>query len=254
MILTHEHGAVRELQLNHPPANALSPAVIDALIQEVERAPAQGVRALVLSGAPGMFSAGLDVPHLLTLDPPTMARVWRNFYALLRSLATSTLPIAVAITGHAPAGGAVLSIFCDWRIATQGEWKIGLNEVQVGLILPPVILSALQRVVGLRQAERLSVAGLLISPAEAQRIGLVDEVVPAGDTVQRAVIWCQNILALPAEAMLNTRKQARADLAAIFERDLESELEIITGYWWSEETQSVLRKLVERLASKKAKV
>jgi Delta3-Delta2-enoyl-CoA isomerase len=253
MILKHEHGAVRQLQLNRPPANALSPQLFNALRQEVESAPQQGVRALVLSGSPGMFSAGLDVPLLLTLDRPAMAQAWRDFYALLRALATSSVPIAVAITGHAPAGGAVLSIFCDWRVAQEGDWKIGLNEVRVGLILPPVILSALQRLVGLRQAERLAVSGLLVSPLEAARIGLVDEVVPADQVVQRAVAWCQSLLALPPAAMSSTREKARADLAAIFARDMASELNLVTDYWWGEETQSALRKLVEQLASKRAK-
>ena len=125
MIITLDHGAVRELRLNRPPANALSPQLIVALREAVEGAPQDGVRALVLSGAPGMFSAGLDVPLLLTLDRAAMAGVWRDFYALLRALASSSIPIAAAITGHAPAGGTVLPLFCDWRggMAFRGGWK-----------------------------------------------------------------------------------------------------------------------------------
>jgi len=92
-----------------------------------------------------MFSAGLDVPFLLTLDRPAIAALWRTFYALLRALAGSPLPIAAAVTGHAPAGGAVLMLFCDWRVMADGAWKVGLNEVQVGLTLPPVIFQAFKR-------------------------------------------------------------------------------------------------------------
>jgi Delta3-Delta2-enoyl-CoA isomerase len=253
MILTHQHGAVRELQFNRPPVNALSPEFFNALRQEIESASQQGVRALVLSGSPGIFSAGLDVPLLLTLDRPAMEQAWRDFYALLRTLATSPIPIAVAITGHAPAGGTVLAMFCDWRIASEGDWKMGLSEVQVGLILPPVILSTLQRLVGFRQAERLAVGGLLISVMEAARIGLVDEVVPADQAVPRAVQWCQGLLKLPATAMSNTRAKARADLVASFAPDLASELSLVTDYWWAEETQAALRKMVEQLASRKAR-
>jgi Delta3-Delta2-enoyl-CoA isomerase len=120
----------------------------------VEGAPQDGARALVLSGAPGMFSTGLDVPLLLTLDRAAMAAVWRDFYALLRALASSSIPIAAAITGHAPAGGTVLPVFCDWRGMAQGDWKIGFSEVQVGLPLPPVIFAALKRQVGSRRAPR----------------------------------------------------------------------------------------------------
>jgi 3,2-trans-enoyl-CoA isomerase len=62
MILAFEHGAVRELRLNRPPVNALAPELIAALLHSVQKAPREGKRALVLSGSPGMFSAGLDVP------------------------------------------------------------------------------------------------------------------------------------------------------------------------------------------------
>ena len=133
MILTIDHGAVRELQLNRPPVNALSPELIAALKKAVELAPQDGARALVLSGMRGRFSAGLDIPMLLTLDRPAIADLWRELYTLLGALACSPIPITAAITGHATAGGTVLPIFCDGRIAAQGDWKLGLNEVQVGL-------------------------------------------------------------------------------------------------------------------------
>ena len=166
-IVTTNHGAVRELQLNRPPANALSPGLIRALKEAVEAAPEDGARALVLSGLPGMFSAGLDVPLLVTLDRPAIAQVWRDFYSLMRALACSSIPVAAAINGHGPAGGTVLALFCDWRGMAEGNWKMGFNEVQVGIPLPPVILASLRRQVGARQAERLGTGGLVISGSEA---------------------------------------------------------------------------------------
>jgi enoyl-CoA hydratase/carnithine racemase len=250
MILTIEHGPVRELRLNRPPVNALSPGLIEALLRAAEAAQQDGKRALVLSGLPGIFSAGLDVPTLLKLDRPTMEVVWRDFYALMRALGSSPIPIAAAITGHAPAGGTVLALFCDWRVAAAGEWKIGLSEVQVGLLLPPVILSALRRLVGARNAERLAVAGLLVSPAEAAALGLVDEVVSAERVAERALKWCQELLALPQAAMEITRKQARADLVKEFARDMASELAEVNSWWWSGETQAALHRMVEQLAMK----
>ena len=146
--------------MNRPPANALTSELIVALRQAIEMAPQQGKRALVLSGTPGRFSGGLDIPVLLTLNRPEIAAVWRELYALLKALAASPIPIAAAITGHAPAGGTVLALFCDCRVMAAGDFKLGLNEVQVGLPLPPVILAALRRLIGPRQAERLAVSGL----------------------------------------------------------------------------------------------
>ena len=251
MILTIDHGAVRELRLNRPPVNALSGELVIALRQAVEAAPQQGMRALILSGSPGRFSGGLDIPLLSGLDRPAIAALWREFYALLQALASSSIPIAAAITGHAPAGGTVLPIFCDRRVMAQGDFKLGLNEVQVGIPLPAIILAGLRRLVGPRQAERLAVGGLLISPQEALEIGLVDEVAPQEQVVERALQWCQSLLALPEQAMRTTRAAARADIVALFAGDhLEAELQQVTSTWWSPETQSTLRDLVRRLGKK----
>jgi enoyl-CoA hydratase/carnithine racemase len=251
MIITTDHSAVRELRLNRPPANALSPDLIVALKEAVENAPKDGARALVLSGAPGRFSGGLDVPLLLTLDRPAMARVWHDFYSLLHALACSSIPIAAAITGHGPAGGTVLALFCDWRGMAEGDWKMGFNEVQVGIPLPPVILGAMKRQVGSRQAERLGVGGLVISAAEAAELGLVDELIPLERVVDRAVQWCESLLALPPQAMSATRRKARADLCSLFDQDIDRELDEVIANWWSDEAQTVLRAVAARLTKKK---
>jgi 3,2-trans-enoyl-CoA isomerase len=179
-----------------------------------------------------------------------MAALWRDFYGLLGAIAGSPIPIVAAITGHAPAGGTVLALYCDWRLMAEGDYKIGLNEVQVGIPLPPVIMAGVRRLVGARVGERLAVSGALISPAEALDIGMVDELVPAEKTVERALEWCHRLLALPPEAMTSTRRLARADLAGVFEGDLEPELQRVIATWWSPETQGTLRALAERLGKK----
>jgi len=249
MINKIEHGAVRELRLDRPPVNAISPELILALRKAIQAGPGEGARALILSGSPGRFSGGLDIPVLLGLDRSAMATVWREFYTLLGALAGSAVPIVAAITGHAPAGGTVLSMFCDWRVMADGDYKVGLSEVQVGIPLPPVILHGLQRLVGFRQAERLAVRGELLSPQDAVRLGLVDELVSPEKVVDRALEWCEGLLALPPDAMARTRHAARKDLTAIFE-DVESELQQVTEGWWSPETQQILHAVAERLRKK----
>jgi Delta3-Delta2-enoyl-CoA isomerase len=250
MILTIDHGPVRELRLNRPPVNALTSELLMALREAIESAPHDGIRVLILSGAPGRFSAGLDVPLLLGQDRPAMAVLWRELYALLQAIAASPIPIAAALTGHAPAGGTVIALFCDWRVMAQEEYKLGLNEVQVGIPLPPVLLGALRRLLGSRQAERLAVSGILISPQEALRIGLVDDLASMSEVVQRSLEWCQRILSLPPEAMLATRREARADLLQLFEVNLEPEIQRVIENWWNPSTQSTLRALVERMGKR----
>jgi enoyl-CoA hydratase/carnithine racemase len=252
MITIIEHGAVRELRLNRPPANALTSELFCELKHQVQSAPSQNIRALVVSGAPGMFSAGLDIPHLLRLDRPQIAQLWKDLYAGFGSLACSTIPVCAAMTGHAPAGGTVLGLFCDWRIAADGPFKIGLSEVQVGLPLPPIILHALRRLLGAHKAERLAVTGVLMGPHEAAAIGLIDEVVPPDQVVSRAIAWAEAVIALPHAAMSFTRKQSRADLVGLFDRDLTSEMDKMQEAWWNTETQAALKSVAERLAKKKS--
>lgn len=251
MIQTTDHGPIRELRLDRPPANALNRGLITTLRDAVETAPREGAKALVLAGSPGWFSGGLDVPDLLPRDRTEIGATWRDFYAMMRALAASPIPIAAAITGHSPAGGAVIALYCDFRIMADGDWKIGLNEVPVGIPLPPVIFRALRRLVGPREAERLAVSGSLIPGPEAARIGLVDELVPAEQVVERALDRCRGLLALPPVAMARTRQTARADLVRLFHELPEDEIPAVLDDWFSAETQGVLRALVERLAQRK---
>lgn len=251
MLTTIDHESVREIRLSRPPANALSPELIAALEEAVAAAPREGARALVLSGTPGMYSGGLDVPVLLPLDRGAIRETWESLYRLMQGLAGSPIPVAAAITGHSPAGGAVLAIFCDYRVMSEGNFKIGLNEVAVGIPLPEAIRRAFVRLVGSRQAERLSVTGELIPAAEALRIGFVDELAPPDRVVPRAVEWCQALVALPPVAMADTRRRSRADLVHAVEEGLAAELDPLVDMWFSEETQGTLRAIVERMAAKR---
>ena len=250
MLDTIRHGDILELRLDRPPANALDPQLIASLRRGIEAAPREGARAVVLSGARGMFSGGLDVPALVQLDRDGIRDVWQGLYDTMRALASSPVPVAAAITGHSPAGGAVLAICCDYRVMAEGDFKIGLNEVRVGITLPPVLLQVLRRVVGDRHAERLAVAGLLVDAQEALRVGLVDEIVPVDEVIQAALHWCRTMLELPPHAMAATRARARAPLVELFARP-QGEIDEVVDAWYSPETQAALAALIERLRAKK---
>jgi len=250
MIEKIRHDAILELRLARPPVNALDPALVHALREAVESAGADDVRGLVLSGAPGLFSAGLDVPTLLQLDRESFRGFWNDFFGLCAALARSPLPVVAAITGHAPAGGAVLSILCDYRVMARGAFRIGLNEVQVGLAVPESIQAALRRLVGAYRAERLMVAGEMLDSAQAEAIGLVDELVDTDFVVPRAIGWLGELLKLPPRAMAETRRLARADLAAIFADAAALPVDEFLDVWFAPEAQQVLHALVARLKSK----
>ena len=244
------HDAILELRMARPPVNALDAGMIRALREAVENAPRDGARGVILSGRSGLFSGGLDVPALLQLDRAGMKEVWRDFFGLLGALACSPIPIVAAIGGHSPAGGAVLSIFCDYRVMARGAYRIGLNEVQVGLTVPGIIQAALRRLVGTYRAERLMVAGAMIDSEQALGVGMVDELADVDHVVVRAQSWLNEILALPPVAMGRTRALARADLTAFFADAEKLGVDEFVDGWFGEESQRVLQALVAKLKAK----
>lgn len=245
-----QHDAIHELRLARPPVNALDATLIRELRMAVETAPANGARGLVLSGRSGMFSGGLDVPSLLQLDRDAMRAVWEDFFGLLHALAVSPVPIVAAITGHSPAGGAVLSIYCDYRVMARGAFRIGLNETQVGLVVPDLIQAAMRRLLGSHRAERLMVGGTMLDSEQALAVGLVDELIDTELVVGRAIGWLQDLLKLPPAAMAETRRLARADLAATFDIVGAIDTSDFVERWFSSEAQSVLGAMVAKLKAK----
>jgi enoyl-CoA hydratase/carnithine racemase len=246
-----DHGRVRELRLARPPVNALDRALMNALAEAIRAAPEDGCGALVVSGSPGRFSGGLDLPELLGLPAPELRATWVSFFGLMRAIATSALPVAAALTGHSPAGGTVLAVFADHRVMAAGAYKVGLNEVQVGLPVPPLLLRGLSYLVGERQAERLAVGGLLLSPDEAQRVGLVDEVAPLEEVVPRAVAWAADLLTRPPHAMSATRRTARRPLVEAFDALDDAAMDAVMAAWNEPEAQATLRALAARLGKKR---
>lgn len=245
------HDDIREIQLARPPVNALNIEMLRALRAAIDDSVREGARGMVLSGAQGLFSAGVDVPALLQRDRAGVLEYWREFFALCATLARAPIPMVAAITGHSPAGGAVLALFCDYRVMAEGPFRIGLNEVQVGLIVPEAIQLALRRVVGTYRAERLLVSGAMIDSAEALACGFVDELTGVDQVSTRALHWLGELLALPSHAMLATRKLARADLAAAYADTEALPLEDFVDAFFHPQTQAVLQQLVAKLKEKK---
>jgi enoyl-CoA hydratase/carnithine racemase len=250
-IITH-NGGILEIRLARPPANALDGELLIALRDAVASAPANGARGIIVSGAPGMFSAGLDLPALLECDRATMRVFWSDFVAMMRALAGSALPVAAAITGHSPAGGAVIALCCDYRVMAAGNFKIGLNEVRVGLPLPAILYDALTNVVGPRQAALLGAEGRLLDAHQALAAGLVDELAPPEETVAAARAWLDGVLALPPVAYAQTRARTRSALVDAFAVAAAAPaIEAIVDAWFSDETQAQLRFVVGQLKAKK---
>jgi 3,2-trans-enoyl-CoA isomerase len=208
-----DHEGIRELKLARPPVNALNADLLRALSGAIKAAAKDA--AIVITGQPGLFSAGLDMRGLLELDregvTTTLIELWRTQHAI----AHSAVPVIFGLTGHSPAGGTVLAIHGDYRVMALGDFRLGLNEVQVGLIPGPPIHGAFRRLVG-GHASQLLTRGALIDPAMALRVGLVDELCEASQVGARALEVARELCALPRDPMLKTRALARRDLVELF--------------------------------------
>lgn len=248
LIETTVIGHVHQLRLARPPVNALNPELCAALANALRVAAAQGARGIVLAGGPKVFSAGLDVPYLLSLgdNRDALLQAWAVFFEAARALAESPVPVVAAMAGHAPAGGCVLALCCDYRILVDGPYRIGLNETQVGLVAPEGIQHLLARVVGAHRAERLLVAGAMPDAQEALQIGLVDELVHVDDVATRARVWLEELLQLPHMPMLETRAIARRDVIAAL-ADERIDLPRFVAQWSHPDTQAALRAMLARI-------
>jgi enoyl-CoA hydratase/carnithine racemase len=251
-ILRHD-GDIIEIRLARPPVNALDPDLCRALRAGIDDAVAEGAKALVLSGNPKVFSAGLDVPHLLSLgdDRTALTAGWNAFFDATRALAAAPVPVVAAITGHAPAGGCVLALCCDYRIMGKSEdparpFRIGLNETAVGLVAPTGIQHLMERTVGKHRAGVLLATGELVDAEKAFAIGLVDELVAADEVVARSIAWLESLLQLPRKPVLATRAISRADMIAALSPE-SIQLDRFIDAWSEQDTQAGLKALVARL-------
>jgi enoyl-CoA hydratase/carnithine racemase len=252
-ILRHD-GDIVEIKLARPPVNALDPALCNAVRDAVMAASSDGARAIVLSGGQKVFSAGLDVPYLLSLgdDRAALKSAWEAFFGACSALARSAVPVVAAVDGHSPAGGCVFALCCDYRVMARSPdpakaFRIGLNEVAVGLVAPEAVQYLMQRIVGFQRSERLLADGAMLTTDEAHAQGIVDEICEPGEAVLRALAWLQKPLKLPRMPLQHTREIARADLVAAITDPKRVNLDLFIDSWFMPDTQAGLRALVAKL-------
>ena len=154
------------------PSRRSSSSELSAAFVEIETA-----RAIVLGSAlPGIFSAGWDLPLLVDRDRVSMEEFVSAYCDLVRQIFIAGPPVIAALPGHAIAGGLIVAMAADERIAAEGKGKFGLSEVILGVSVPQCLMEPFRHVLGARQMERLAVTGENRTVEEALAIGLIDRV------------------------------------------------------------------------------
>ena len=253
-VICTRNGPWVEVRMARPPANALELSLVDGLHAALDACESDAtVHGLLLTGNPGMFSGGLDVVDLRARGRAEIKHFWARFGELMPRLFATRLVTIAAIEGHAPAGGCVLAMLCDHRVMAEGRYKIGLNEVAVGLAVPQWLAEPYIGLVGQRVAERNLQLGRMVGPDEALAIGLVDDVVPQDAVRQVAIDEMTLRLSVPTDARRRTKAALRGDRAASMEAQRVAQLEALVDVWFSAECRAVMGRLVDKLSKKKSR-
>jgi enoyl-CoA hydratase/carnithine racemase len=194
-------GAVAVISLRRESKlNALSSALEGALDAAIARPDVRASACVVITGGPRAFSAGADVKELRDLDPAAIAAYYRETGGVYERVARLSQPTIGAIAGHCLGGGFELALATDFRIADTTA-SFGLPEVGIGILPSSGGTMRLTRLLGTARAKELILLGDELSAEQARALGLVTEVVPAGESLPRALALAARLAGLPPLAL-----------------------------------------------------
>jgi len=236
-------GAVRILRLAKPPAHAIDEALLLDLQTALRQAmDDSSVRAVVLTGSGRFFSAGFDfaAPHRDAAAVNRMMDLYRRVHVELLSLPKPTLAM---VNGHAIAGGAILVLACDYRLAVDGEYKVGLNEISVGATFPRVAFEIAALRLSHARASEMMLGASLYPVSQATRLGLVDEMLPAETFEATTLRRAARLAAFPREAYAHTKAALIAPALERIAAESAEQAAHAAALWSTEESRAARRRL-----------
>jgi enoyl-CoA hydratase len=213
-VSTRDHGdGIAVLTADRPPANAMDLALLDEIAAAVQQFAREPPRALVLAGRPGFFSAGVDLKLAPKYGPQDRRRMVAAINAMALGVYELPCPVVGAITGHAVAGGLVLALCTDLRVASSAG-RYGLTEVKVGIGYPQAAIGIVRAELAPHVARGLALGGELVSASDCLRLGVFDELAEPNDVLPRALELATSLAAFPAEVYARTKYELRAATVA----------------------------------------
>jgi len=249
MISIERAGEIAILRMDDGKANAIQDAFLARLNRALDEA--RGAPAIVLTGARKIFSAGLDLPALSSYTREAMAALMRDFHATMLRVFLWPAPVVCAVNGHAYAGGCVLAMQADRRIMADGDARLGINEVRLGLPLPAIVVETFRSQLAPPALAAAALEGTLFSPAEAADAGLVDELAPATRLEDRAIETASG-LAEGGAAFGAIKSMLRRPTAEALERGSDEDARRWLDGWFSENGRRRIAEAVARLQQRKA--
>lgn len=220
-------GTVAVVQMDDGKANALSDAMIAELDLALTRAE-QEATAVVLAGRPERFCAGFDLRVMMS-SPDAAKALLTKGADLLMHLYGCSVPLVAACTGHALAGGALVLLTADVRIGAAGAFRIGLNEVAIGLPVPVLAMELARDRIAPHELGRATLGATIYGPEDATRVGYLDQVAPAGDVLARAKEEAARLGGLSRMAYKGTKKRLRGKTIAHIRATLDEDMRSISA-------------------------
>ena len=245
-------GGVRLLTLDRPPANAITPELLDDLTAALEAARADdAVRAVVLTGAGRFFSAGLDIRGGIDFQSAISGGAAGPF-AALRACILAFLclpkPTVGMLGGHAIAGGLILLLACDYRLGLQGDYRVGLNEVEIGASFPRAAFEVVRLRLTHQQASELLLGAGIYPASQAVRLGVVDELLPADAFEETVLRRAARLGAFPHGAYAHTKSALVASAIAAIEAETPDEAITGAAIWMTPESMAARAAQAQKLA------
>ena len=245
IVSTEENVAT--LTLAHGKVNSINETLVDDINKSLDQIEADdNVNAVILTGREKFFSFGFDVPELLTLSREDLTRFLTKHTALLARLFMFDKPIIAAINGHATAGGCMLIMACDYRIAAGGRAKIGLNEIDLGVSVFGGSAEMLRYWTGNWSAETILNEGKLYSIDEAADLAMIDKIVRPENLVSATTEKAKEYGAKPRAAYRAIKKLLRGSVADRIAQGEQQALDAFIETWYTDEAQDILRTLAIR--------
>ncbi len=239
-------AAVTVLRLNHGPVSAMDLELLEAVRAEVAKCAADDT-AIVITGTGRAFSAGVDLRRILDGGADYVERFLPALTGVFEDVLRYRRPVVVAVNGHAIAGGCVLACCADIRLMAEGKGRIGVPELLVGVPFPAMGLAAVRIATGDRGIQEIIYTGATYLPEEAQRRGLVDEVVAPDDLLERAVGRAEQMAAIPPAAYWQTKQSLRSPMlewaTGPAARRADAEM---TDTWKSDDAAAAIAAYVEK--------